>query len=192
MGAVFFANQLLFREWLAKNYDKEQELIVGYYKVNSGKPSMTWSESVDQAICFGWIDGIRRSIDKDSYCIRFTPRKPDSIWSAVNIKKVETLTQQGLMHPAGLVAYAKRNANKSAVYSFENAPAELPPHFREQFVANAMAWAYFQSMPKSYRNPALHWVISAKQEATRQKRLDTLIADSQAGRKIKPLSYGGR
>src|SRR6187549_476911 len=122
---TFFATQSDFRKWLEKNHSKATELFVGFYKVDSGKPSMTWSESVDQAICFGWIDGVRKSIDKDSYFIRFTPRKPTSIWSAINIKKVEELTKQGLMQPAGLASFEKRTEGKSRIYSFEQEKVEL-------------------------------------------------------------------
>jgi uncharacterized protein YdeI (YjbR/CyaY-like superfamily) len=120
MTATFFAKQSEFRKWLDKNHKKETELLVGFYKINSGKPSMTWSQSVDEALCFGWIDGVRKSIDKDSYQIRFTQRKPTSIWSAVNIKKIEELTKQGLMQPAGLVSFENRKENKSKIYSYEN------------------------------------------------------------------------
>jgi uncharacterized protein YdeI (YjbR/CyaY-like superfamily) len=186
---TFFARQSDFRKWLEQNHDSESELFVGYYKVGSGKPSMTWSESVDQAICFGWIDGIRKSIDADSYFIRFTPRNPKSIWSAVNIKKVETLTAQGLMKAAGIAAYNLRKAHKSGTYTYENKEIKLPEEFEKEFISNEKAWAYFQAMPFSYRKPAIYWVMSARQETTRNKRLDELIRDSEAGRKIKPLSY---
>src|SRR6187549_365301 len=120
MTPTFFANQSDFRKWLQKNHTKETELLVGFYKVGSGKPSMTWSQSVDQALCFGWIDGVRKSIDKDSYQIRFTPRKQTSIWSAVNIKKIEELTKQGLMQPEGLASFEKKQEAKSKIYSHEN------------------------------------------------------------------------
>jgi uncharacterized protein YdeI (YjbR/CyaY-like superfamily) len=119
MAAIFFSKQSEFRKWLAKNHRKETELLVGFYKVDSGKPSMTWSQSVDEALCFGWIDGVRTSIDKDSYQIRFTPRKPTSIWSSVNIKKIEALTKQGLMQPAGLASFENRKEHKSKIYSYE-------------------------------------------------------------------------
>lgn len=185
----FFASQDDFRKWLEANHDKAIELVVGFYKVGSGKPSMTWSQSVDQAICFGWIDGIRKSIDSESYLIRFTPRNPKSIWSAVNIKKVEELTRQGLMRPAGLAAFNKRDEKKSGIYSYERDHPVLAEEFETLFKANAKAWEYFQSMPVSYRRPSTLWVMSAKQETTRLKRLNELIRDSEAGRKIKPLSY---
>lgn len=126
MKPKFFRNQSEFRKWLEENHDKETELIVGFYKVDSGKHNMTWSQSVDEAICFGWIDGVRRSIDSESYCIRFTPRRPTGIWSAVNIRKVEELTKKGLMHPAGIAAFQRLNPEKSKIYSFESGEKTLP------------------------------------------------------------------
>ena len=176
---TFFASQFHFRKWLEKNHSKATELYVGFYKVNSGKASMTWSQSVDQALCFGWIDGIRRSIDNDSYHIRFTPRKPSSIWSFVNITKVEKFIIQGLMHPSGIVSFEKRTKDKSKIYSHENAEVKLSPDYEKQFKANKIAWDYFQSLASSYRKPSANWVMSAKQEATRIKRLNELITDSQ-------------
>jgi uncharacterized protein YdeI (YjbR/CyaY-like superfamily) len=181
MEPVFFAKQADFRKWLLKNHKKETELLVGFYKVGSGKPSMSWSESVDVALCFGWIDGVRKSIDKDSYQIRFTQRKPTSIWSAINIKKVEELTTAGLMHPAGLESFEKRIESKSRIYSHEKEEVELPRDFKKQFKANKKAWDYFQSLAPSYKKVSIHWVMSAKQEATRIKRLNQLIADCTAG-----------
>ena len=178
---TFFKNQSDFRKWLQKNHKKETELLVGFYKVGSGKPSMTWSQSVDEALCFGWIDGVRKSIDKDSYQIRFTQRKPASIWSAINIKKVEELTRQGLMQPAGLASFEKRAENKSKIYSYEKEEVELTADFKNQFKANQKAWDYFQSLATSYRKVSTHWVMNAKQETTRIKRLNQLIADSAAG-----------
>ena len=179
MPHTFFAKQSGFRNWLKKNHKKETEFIVGFYKVDSGKPSMTWSQSVDEALCFGWIDGVRTSIDKDSYQIRFTQRKPKSIWSAINIKKVEDLTKQGLMQPTGIAAFEKRKEERSKVYSFENDEMEFTPDFEKKFKANKRAWAYFQLLAPSYKKTSKHWVMSAKQEATRLKRLDQLIEESE-------------
>ena len=156
-------------------------MLVGFYKISSGKPSMTWSQSVDEALCFGWIDGVRKSIDKESYQIRFTQRKPTSIWSAINIQKFEELTKQGLMRPAGLASFEKRKESKSKIYSYEKDEAELTPKFKKQFKANKKAWDYFQSLAASYRKVSTHWVMSAKQETTQIKRLNQLIADSAAG-----------
>ena len=149
MLPTFFKNQTDFRKWLAKNHDKATELLVGFYKVGSGKPSMTWPESVDQALCFGWIDGVRRRIDDESYSIRFTPRKPTSIWSAVNIKKVEELIKSGQMQPAGLAAFEKRTEHRSRIYAYENAPARLSPEFEKLFRANKKAWAFFTTQTPS-------------------------------------------
>jgi uncharacterized protein YdeI (YjbR/CyaY-like superfamily) len=185
----FFTTKSSFRNWLEKNHDKATELLVGFYKVNSGKQSITWSESVDEAICFGWIDGIRKSIDTESYCIRFTPRKPRSIWSAINIQKVENLSKQGLMHPAGIAAFQKRDEKKSAIYSYEKSPEKLSDDFSKKFKSNKKAWNFFQSMAPSYQRTAVHWVMNAKQESTKLKRLDELINDSEAKRKIKSLNY---
>jgi len=186
---VFFSNQSDFRKWLEKNHSKATELFVGFYKVDSGKPSMTWSQSVDQAICFGWIDGVRKSIDTESYFIRFTPRKPTSIWSAINIKKVEELSKQGLMQPAGLASFKLKKEHKSKIYAYEKEAVKLSAGFEKKFKANKRAWEFFQSLPPSYHKSALDWVMSAKQETTSIKRLDELITDSEAGRKIKRLSY---
>src|SRR5687767_6119714 len=140
MTATFFATQSEFRKWLKKNHKKETEVLVGFYKVGSGKPSMTWSQSVDEALCFGWIDGVRRSIDKDSYQIRFTHRKPTSIWSAINIRKVEELTGKGLMQPAGLASFEKRKENKSRIYTHEIAEVKFDPTSEKEFKANKKAW----------------------------------------------------
>lgn len=189
-GLIFFPDQDDFRKWLEQNHQNETELQVGFYKVGSGKPSITWEQSVEVALCFGWIDGIRRSIDGESYTIRFTPRKPSSNWSAKNIKTVERLISQGLMQPAGLAAFEKRKEDKSGLYSYENAVIELPEEFEEKLNENKKARAFFQSQPPSYRKPAMRWIMSAKQESTRIARLNQLIADSEVSRKIKPLSFG--
>lgn len=189
MKPRFFSTQAKFRAWLEKNHDKSQELWVGYYKKGSGKPSITWPESVDEALCFGWIDGIRKGLDELSYTIRFTPRKPRSTWSAVNIKRARQLIDLGLMHPAGWRAYEARSDEKSAIYSYEQRHAgKLDPGYERQFKANGKAWEYFQAQPPSYRKAAIWWVISAKKEDTRQKRLARLIEDSQNGRTIPPLT----
>ncbi|MEJ7646183.1 MAG: YdeI/OmpD-associated family protein [Chryseolinea sp.] len=178
---TFFAKQSDFRRWLQKNHLKETELLVGFYKVGSGKPSMTWTQSVDEALCFGWIDGVRKSIDEERYQIRFTRRKPTSIWSAINIKKIEELTRQGLMQPAGLESFQKRSESKSKIYSYEKGVAEFPLGFQKQFQTNKKAWNYFHSLAPSYRKISTHWVMSAKQETTRLKRLNQLISESAAG-----------
>lgn len=184
----FFKTPADFRKWLDKNHDKETELLVGFYKTGSGKPSITWPESVDQALCFGWIDGIRRSIDEESYSIRFTPRKKSSIWSAVNIKKVAELKEKGLMMPAGLEAYSHRKEEKSNVYSFENKDKGLDDASIEKFKKNKKAWEFFQSQAPWYQRAASWWVISAKKEETREKRLSTLIEDSANGKRYGQLA----
>jgi len=179
MEPKFFSTQDDFRKWLEENHQKESELLVGFYKVGTKKSTMTWSESVDQALCFGWIDGIRKSIDKESYQIRFTPRKSTSIWSAVNIKKIEELTEKGLMFPAGIAAFEKRKEHKSKIYSHENNPKEFSEEFLKLFKANKKAWQYFEKLAPSYKKTSIHWVINAKQEVTQLKRLQQLIADSE-------------
>lgn len=180
-GPVFFKKKSDFRNWLQKNHKNETELLVGFYKVGSGKPSMTWSESVDEALCFGWIDAVRRSIDDESYQIRFTQRKPSSIWSAINIKKVEELTKQGLMLPAGLESFSKRKESRSKIYPHENEEMELNTEFKKQLSANKKAWKYFEALAPSYKKLSISWVMTAKQNATQLKRLETLIADCEAG-----------
>jgi uncharacterized protein YdeI (YjbR/CyaY-like superfamily) len=184
INATFFATQALFRKWLEKNHKKEKELIVGYYKVDSGKPSMTWSESVDQALCFGWIDGIRRSIDKESYCIRFTARKPTSIWSDINIKKVEVLTKAGLMLPEGLHAFSLRKEHQSRIYSHEKEPSYLSPDFENQFKKNKLAWNFFNKQAPSYKKVIVHWIMTAKQEKTRLARLEKTIQTSEQQKRV--------
>lgn len=189
---LFFATPADFRAWLDKNHAREQELSVGFYKRDSGQPSITWPESVDCALSYGWIDGVRNSIDEISYRIRFTPRKPSSIWSAINVKRVAELTKLGLMRPAGTKAFEARKGDKTGIYAYEQRKnAKLPPAFEKQFRANKKAWAYFQAQPPWYQRTASYRVISAKQEETRQKRLDQLIKDSAAGRPIKELTRTG-
>lgn len=187
MTPTYFATQQDFRNWLEKNHDKEAELWVGFHKVGSGKPSITWPQSVDQAICFGWIDGLRKSVDAGSYCIRFSTRNPKSIWSAINIRKVEEMNKLGLMHPSGLAVFEKRDEQKSAIYFYENRPDKLSPDYENLFKSHPKAWAFFQLQPPSYQRIAAMWVMDAKQEPTRQKRLAELVADSESGLKIKPL-----
>jgi uncharacterized protein YdeI (YjbR/CyaY-like superfamily) len=177
--AAFFENQDKFREWLTINHERESELIVGFYKVNSGLPSMSWSESVDQALCFGWIDGVRKSIDEKSYQIRFTKRRTDSIWSSINIQKVENLIQKELMQDAGLQIYEKRKLHKSEIYAYENVETDFPEAFENLFKEQPIAWDYFNQLTPSYQKTSKHWVMSAKQEKTQIKRLVELINDSQ-------------
>jgi uncharacterized protein YdeI (YjbR/CyaY-like superfamily) len=186
--ATFFATGAEFRAWLEQHHTAATELLVGFWKKRTGRPSMTWQESVDVALCFGWIDGVRRGIDADSYSIRFTPRQKRSTWSAINIKRAGELIEEGRMAPAGAAAFAARTDDRSAIYSYEQRHnAELEPEQRARFEANADAWAWFERQAPSYRRTAIHWVTSAKRPETREKRLDALIADSAAGLKVKPL-----
>lgn len=187
---TFFPTQKHLRSWFQKNHKKEKELFVGFYKVSSGKPSVNWSQSVDEAICFGWIDGIRKSIDDECYCIRFTPRNPKSNWSAVNIKKAEGLTKLGLMKSEGSKAFSYRKEEKSKIYSYENPVVSFNKSYEKRIKANKQAWKYFQSMTPSYKKITTRWVMSAKQETTRLKRLNELINDCAVGRKIKAMNYG--
>ena len=186
---TFFATPSDFRAWLEAHHDTASELLVGFYKKGSGKPSITWPESVDEALCFGWIDGIRNSLDADSYTIRFTPRTARSTWSAVNIKRVAELTELGRMRPAGLKAFAARTEDNSGIYAYEQREnAALDPAYEQEFQTNPAAWAFWQAQPPGYRKTATWWVVSAKQDATRRKRLATLIADSAAGRRLAQLA----
>ena len=186
---IFFARPAEFQKWLARNHEKAQEVWVGFYKKESGRPSITWPESVDEALCVGWIDGIRKRIDDESYMIRFTPRKAQSTWSAVNIGRVAELAREGRMRPAGLTAFGRRSEEKSAIYAYEQRQAaSLDEAAERQFRANAKAWEFFQAQPPWYRKTATYRVTSAKKEQTRQKRLAALIEDSAAGRRIRELT----
>jgi uncharacterized protein YdeI (YjbR/CyaY-like superfamily) len=186
--ATFFATPAAFRAWLQAHHDTAKELLVGFYKTGSKRPSITWPQSVDQALCFGWIDGVRRSLGPDSYTIRFTPRRARSIWSNVNTRRFAALEEEGLVAPAGLAAFGKREEARSGVYSSERrTEARFSPAQSKTFKANARAWDYFQARPPWYRRAATHWVITAKKEETRERRLQTLIADSAAGRLVGPL-----
>jgi uncharacterized protein YdeI (YjbR/CyaY-like superfamily) len=178
-----------FRSWLEQHHDSEAELWVGYHKKGSGKPSMTWPESVDVALCFGWIDGIRKRVDAERYMIRFTPRRARSTWSAVNIARVAVLTEEGRMRPAGVRAFEARREDRSGIYSYEQRDrAKLDPASEKRFRAKKRAWASFETMPKSYRQAAIRWVMTAKKEETRERRLVTLIESSAAGRTVPPLT----
>lgn len=189
MEPVFFETPDQFRQWLEAHYAAEQELLVGFYKTNSGKPSITWPESVDEALCFGWIDGRRKRVDDLSYSIRFTPRKARSIWSAVNIKRVVDLISLGRMQPSGLKAFQERSEDRSGIYAYEQTgQPELDNAMEVQFRAHEKAWDFFQSQAAWYRKTALWWVVSAKREQTKTKRLATLIDDSAHGRTVAHLT----
>jgi len=185
----FFPTLADWRAWLENHHADVEELWVGFHKRNSGRPSITWPESVDGALCFGWIDGVRKSIDAHSYKIRFTPRKPRSIWSAVNIKRAKELSKLGSMHSAGLAALEKRDGDRSAIYSYEQRKtARLPADSEKQFRANADAWKFFQSQPPWYQRTSTYWVVSAKKEETRLRRLGILIDCSARKQKIPSLN----
>ena len=175
MTPTFFAAHSDFRRWLADNHERETELLVGFYKVGSGKLSMNWSQSVDEALCFGWIDGVRRKVDEESYAIRFTPRKSKSVWSAVNIAKVAELTEKGLMQPAGIAAFAKREESKSKIYAYENEDLELSAEFENTFRKHEAARIFFEKQANWYRKQMIYWVMSAKQAKTRQARFEKLL-----------------
>jgi len=186
---LFFPSPVAWRAWLEKHHAEASELWVGLYKRESRRPSITWPEAVDGALCFGWIDGIRKSIDDISYKIRFTPRKSRSVWSAINMKRATELSALGLMHPAGLAAFQKRDGKRSGIYSYEQRKnAKLPPAYEKKFRSQPAAWKFFQAQPPWYQRTASYWIISAKKEETRLKRLAALIEDSAHHRTIPPLT----
>ena len=188
MAITFFASPAEFRAWLGEHHDRASELWVGFFKRATGRPTLTWQESVDEALCFGWIDGLRKRADEVSYTIRFTPRKSDSTWSAVNVARVEALIEQGRMQPAGLAAFEKRRGNRSGIYSYEQRRDVLEEPYGSILREDRAAWEFFQAQPPWYRKAAGWWVVSAKREETRLKRLAQLIEDSAHGRTIPPLS----
>jgi uncharacterized protein YdeI (YjbR/CyaY-like superfamily) len=188
---TYFESRAAFRAWLATNHDSATVLRVGFYKQGSGRASVTYVEAVEEALCFGWIDGVRHTVDELSFTARFTPRKPKSSWSAVNLKRVEALIARGLMHESGLIAYQQRDPER-AQYSYEERPQQLPEPYLARFQAVEPAWRFFTAQPPWYQRTAAFWVVSAKQESTRERRLATLIADSGAGRRIKPLTRPGQ
>ncbi|MDQ0780504.1 YdeI family protein [Chryseobacterium sp. W4I1] len=184
MVPLFFATKEEFRKWLEENHTKEKEVLVGFYKKGSEKASLNWSESVDQALCFGWIDGVRKSLDAESYYNRFTPRKPNSTWSIINIKKVEELTKAGLMTPEGQKAFEARKEDKTGIYSHETEQI-LDSVYEKQFKMNRIAWEFFEKQSPSYKRITIHWLMSAKQEKTRLSRLEKVISESEQLRRLK-------
>jgi len=180
----FFPSQSAFRTWLKKNHERKSAIFVGFYKKHTGKPSMSWSESVDVALCFGWIDGIRRTIDSDRYCIRFTPRKPTSTWSAVNIRKAKALIRQGMMTPSGLLAYKKRVHASAKRYSYENKPRQLPRDFVAEMRRKRAAWEFVSRQSVSYRRTVNFWILSARKKETQRQRLKRLVAASAIGKRV--------
>jgi uncharacterized protein YdeI (YjbR/CyaY-like superfamily) len=189
----FFPSPQAWHAWLEEHHETHEELLVGFYKKGTGKPSITWPEAVDGALCFGWIDGVRRSLNETSYVIRFTPRRARSVWSAVNIKRVAELQKLGLMRPAGSQAFEKRTGDQSGIYSYEQRKgAKLTAMYEKTFRVNKKAWKFFQAQPPWYQRTASWWVISAKKEETRLKRLAQLIEDSDNERTIRELRRTGR
>ena len=192
MEPTFFATPDDFRAWLQVHHESATELLVGFHKKATGRPSITWPQSVDQALCFGWIDGVRHSLGDESYTIRFTPRKARSTWSAVNVRRFGELREADLVAPAGLQAFERRSDDRTAIYSYEqHKTAELGEAFEARFRADAAAWEWFQAQAPSYRRTATYWVVSAKRAETRERRLAELIADSAAGRRIRLLTRPG-
>jgi uncharacterized protein YdeI (YjbR/CyaY-like superfamily) len=180
---AWFETEADFRRWLAANHEKADELLVGFWKKSSGKPSIDWPQARDQALCFGWIDGVRKSIDEKSYTIRFTPRRKGSIWSKVNVGRYEALKADGQMKPAGERAY-EENKHRTGIYAYENVQKELTREETARFRRDKAAWSDWEKRPPFYRKVVLHWINSARKPETRERRLATLIADSAAGRKI--------
>lgn len=187
MQPTFFPTTEDFRKWLEENHAGESELWVGFYKKATQIPSITWPQSVEEALCYGWIDGLRKSIDEKSYKIRFTPRRPNSHWSQVNLKMVDELIKNGKMQPAGLKIYQERNPAKEQLFSYEREMAQLKEPYIEQIKAQPKAWAFFQSLPPGYKKQTVHWVMAAKREATRQKRLKILIESAAESKRIPHL-----
>ena len=182
---IFFAKPVVFRAWLEKHHRTKREQWVGFHRKASGRPSITWPEAVDEALCFGWIDGLRKTIDAESYKIRFTPRRPTSNWSTINIRRMEELMREGRVRPAGTKVFQKRVPERSGIYGYENRKsATLSAGARKRFLANLAAWKFFQRQPTSYRQIAIWWVVSAKRPQTQQDRLRKLIALSKVGRRL--------
>jgi uncharacterized protein YdeI (YjbR/CyaY-like superfamily) len=189
---TFFATPDELRAWLAEHHEARDELWVGFHKKATGRPSVTWPQAVDQALCFGWIDGVRKSLGDESYKIRFTPRKSRSTWSAINVRRYGELLAEGLVAPAGVAAFERRAEDRTAIYSYENRDKAVFEDEQEaRFRADAAAWEWFQAQPPSYRRTATYWVVSAKRPETRERRLTRLIEDSAAGRTIPPLTRPG-
>jgi len=192
VDATFFRSPAEFRDWLEEHHDTAPELWVGFFKKGAGETGITYQEALDQALCFGWIDGVRKTIDATRYANRFTRRQPKSPWSVVNIERVGELMRLGLMRPPGLAAFEGRDEAKARQYSFERSAAKLDDAYKETMRANPEAWQFFQAQPPSYRRVATWWVMSAKREETRLKRLATLIADSERGRRLGQVTYRPR
>jgi uncharacterized protein YdeI (YjbR/CyaY-like superfamily) len=181
MKPKFFSAPDKFREWLEQNHDSSTELLLGFHKKSSGKESITYAEALDEALCYGWIDGVRKNLNETSYTIRFTPRKPRSIWSLVNVRHVERLTKEGRMRPAGVEAYARRDPKRTGIYAFENRPREFSPEFEKAFRKNKIAWSFFEKQPPGYKRVVIFWVMGGKKQETRLKRFKQLVELSEKG-----------
>ncbi|OJW20428.1 MAG: bacteriocin-protection protein [Planctomycetales bacterium 71-10] len=189
MDPVFFESPEGFRAWLCENHATAAFLLVGFHKKGAGRKSMTWPESVDEALCFGWIDGVRKGIDAERYSIRFTPRKKGSVWSAVNIARVRALTELGRMQPTGLVAFEARREDRSGICSHEQGHVDLPEVYLGLLRENPAAWEFYEKQPASYRKAVNWWVVGAKKEETRRRRLDSLIAHSALGDRVPQFTW---
>jgi uncharacterized protein YdeI (YjbR/CyaY-like superfamily) len=187
MKPTFFPSPIEFQTWLEKNHSQAQELLLGFHRRDSGKPSITYPEALDEALCFGWIDGVRKRFDESSYTVRFTPRRPGSIWSSVNTKRVGELVKLGRMHAAGQKVFDERDRKRSKLYSYERSTCKLESAYEEKFRANRKAWEFYQAQAPWYRRTTCWWVVSAKREETRVRRLAQLIEDSAHGRRVKQL-----
>jgi len=177
----FFSSPEAFRRWLQDNHDSASELLVGFHKKESGRKSITYAEALDEALCFGWIDGVRKRLDETSYTIRFTPRKAKSIWSLVNVKHVERLKRDGRMHAAGLETFERRDPKRTGIYAFENAPLALSAEYEKKFRQNKSAWEFFEAQPPYSKRVSIYWIMSAKKEETRIRRLQHVIENSAKG-----------
>jgi uncharacterized protein YdeI (YjbR/CyaY-like superfamily) len=187
-GPRFFRTSAQWRQWLEKNHDRESELWVGFYKKASGRKGLTYEEALDEALAFGWIDGVTKRVDDKRWTIRFSPRKPKSIWSLKNIRRVGELTEQGRMAAPGLAAFERRDPSEKGTYSFEQAKPEFDEKLKKRFRRNRKAWKFWEAQPPGYRKAATWWVVSAKREETRVRRLDQLIEDSSNGRRLPMLT----
>ena len=181
---IFFRSALEFRRWLEKHHDTAREIWVGFYKKGSGRGGIAYAEAVDQALCYGWIDGIRKRIDEEGYTNRFSPRTSKSVWSNINIKRAEQLQRLGLMQPPGVKAFETRDPARSGIYSFENRPTTLAPALERRFKANKKAWLFFQAQPPGYRSLIIIMVMSAKQDETKERRLERVMKASEKGLRL--------
>jgi uncharacterized protein YdeI (YjbR/CyaY-like superfamily) len=184
MKSIFFRSASEFRRWLEKHHETAREIWVGFYKKDSTRRGIAYAEAVDQALCYGWIDGIRKRIDEEGYTNRFSPRTSKSVWSSINIKRAEELRRLGLMRPPGVKAFDTRDPARSGIYSFENRPKMLAPALERRFKANKKAWLFFQAQPQGYRRVIVFMVMSAKQDETRERRLERVMKASEKGLRL--------